>query len=1026
MAVTRIKNNQIFDKTITAQKIVDGTLVGSLFNPNLTLNSNVTIAGNLSVLGDSSTISSTNTFVNDPIVVFNNGYTGSPTADVGILVNRNLNPFNSAWVWNETDQAFIGIFTTDTGNTGTTTINNSGYVTVKAGTFVGVEGATFGNIDIAGNTISSVDTNGVITLQPNGTGVVVTTSDVVPSTTDTMSLGSSTKQFNNVHAKAVDVNGATIATNVGGDLIITPNGGQAIIANLSVSGGTFSGNIVSGNVTITGGTIDGTTIGATTAADGTFANIVDNGNFTANGTNAAISMAPTGTGTVTINPATAGSISNMAGSLTTLTTSGATTLAATSATSLTTANAVVTGGAITGTTISGSTGSFTTLGASGVSTLTSVNASGIVNVTDTTQSTVPTDGALIVAGGVGIAKNLNVGENVVVTGISTLGNIVVAANGITSTGDIDLSATGSVKIGALTMPQVDAAAGYVMTTDGAGVLSLTSVGTAVTGNAITLGNPTVGTLVDNNPAIATFVPATKVTDAVDKLNEILGKLVPPAPPAFPNGPLSISALSSGLRMTNFTQTDNTASGSKSLAAGVTVSAYRRAATYSTNALTNVGPGENGTVTVNKNGVASGSRVIAPTLTNNGTYGDLVISNNVDYGTVTSRALLFWNSFNASAAGSVSQGWNEVNIADDAAGTTNTPIWYYDASSPGTPVITGSTFAPTTEVTAFSSGIPHYTSTTVWTATGTATKLSGDLYPASDTFLTGTAGGQFQVPASVTYTAAGVTTPLARNFPGSAAFSTTVNTVNATGSSTTGPGYSVNNSYATGTGSSTPGGTVLTINTADSSKVNETKVTVGTFGSGGSANAVRIGGLATGATPANVGADAATWVTTGSVAAHEATVVAGVAKQDTTNYSTGYFPVGPNLSSGRSAIQYVTFRIQRDATSKFDISLTGKISGCKVALPGSGLDTAAAPTNGWIDMATSYAGSGVPGAGTGGNGNAGCALGGTMTMGSLATQSKTATFGTVSSNSSTGFYIYVRFALAAGDSITALSFPNATH
>ena len=51
MAVTRIKNNQITDSTITFQKIASGTLVGSLFNANLTFNSNININGNLSIAG---------------------------------------------------------------------------------------------------------------------------------------------------------------------------------------------------------------------------------------------------------------------------------------------------------------------------------------------------------------------------------------------------------------------------------------------------------------------------------------------------------------------------------------------------------------------------------------------------------------------------------------------------------------------------------------------------------------------------------------------------------------------------------------------------------------------------------------------------------------------------------------------------------------------------------------------------------------------------------------------------------------
>ena len=58
--LTRIKNNQITDSTILANtKIVPGSIVGSLFNSNLTMTSDVTITGNLTVQGTTTTINST-------------------------------------------------------------------------------------------------------------------------------------------------------------------------------------------------------------------------------------------------------------------------------------------------------------------------------------------------------------------------------------------------------------------------------------------------------------------------------------------------------------------------------------------------------------------------------------------------------------------------------------------------------------------------------------------------------------------------------------------------------------------------------------------------------------------------------------------------------------------------------------------------------------------------------------------------------------------------------------------------------
>jgi hypothetical protein len=109
-----------------------------LFASDLTLNSNVTITGNLTLQGNVDSISATNTYVNDPLVVFNNGFVGAPSYDIGILVNRNLTataPYgsvNAAWVWREADDAFEGLMTTETGAT-TGSINNSGFANLKVG-----------------------------------------------------------------------------------------------------------------------------------------------------------------------------------------------------------------------------------------------------------------------------------------------------------------------------------------------------------------------------------------------------------------------------------------------------------------------------------------------------------------------------------------------------------------------------------------------------------------------------------------------------------------------------------------------------------------------------------------------------------------------------------------------------------------------------------------------------------------------------------------------------------------------------
>lgn len=220
MAVTRIKNNQITDNTVEYTKLKDGTLVGTKFNANLTLNSNVSIVGNLQVTGETTTVSSINTFINDPLVIFNNGYVGMPSYDIGILVNRNLSTLdnygsvNTAWVWSESDGAFIAVLTSETGST-TGQINRSYFANIKVGN---VEARTANLNSLTIQTLTS-------------SGVLRSTGNILADSGTTSPVGDFTH----------------------GALVVPEEGGVAIGGNLNVKGlSNFDGNVTAGNVFISG------------------------------------------------------------------------------------------------------------------------------------------------------------------------------------------------------------------------------------------------------------------------------------------------------------------------------------------------------------------------------------------------------------------------------------------------------------------------------------------------------------------------------------------------------------------------------------------------------------------------------------------------------------------------------------------------------------------------------------------------------------------------------------------------------
>lgn len=631
---------------------------------------------------------------------------------------------------------------------------------------------------------------------------------------------------------------------------------------------------------------------------------------------------------------------------------------------------------------------------------------------------------------VGINKS-SPGYTLDVNGNARIANLLILGNTITSnTGVINLGSTNNITISG-------GSAYNVMITDGKGNLSFTSVSNVITssgayGNTIQLGANVSGALVSN---AVTLTTSTSVTDGLAQINYVLGKLVPPSPPPFPGNAtaISVGGLTAYGRMCNFTQTDNTATQGHNITGGTSFSSLRTA-TYSTSGtpVLNVGPGTSGTVTAYLNGVANGNVTLNGSNSNT-TNGNLYVYNVQDYhnflSTVTGG---FWTAFSTYATGTVPGGWNEVYIYDSYTNTsTNTTAWYYDSSAPGAPTWANTSISLVSNAVVYSSTIPMFTSAASFKIKGNVAKLSGDQYYSSDTFVTGAAGGAFQTPASVTYTQAGVTTPLARNLyvsSGSAYLESAVNITTGFGSSATGPTLTAFNSYSsTSSGAITPGVTIL-YKTGTANTIEETAIPVsaslgGTYATNGARIIITSGSTDT---PAYTGSDSYFDSTLSALQTYDATVVANTIKWDNTNYSTGYLPVGPNLSGRGAGAQYFTFKFQRTVVSKFDIVYTGTIAGLWIAAPGTSLDTSST-LNGWLDCGTAYGGSGNPGAGTGGNGSNGCAVSGNAVFNSAQTnKAVTATLGGVSSSSATSNEIYVRIKLTSGQSLTALSITTPSH
>ena len=367
---------------------------------------------------------------------------------------------------------------------------------------------------------------------------------------------------------------------------------------------------------------------------------------------------------------------------------------------------------------------------------------------------------------------------------------------------------------------------------------------------------------------------------------------------------------------------------------------------------------------------------------------------------------------------------------------NTAIWYADLSDPGTPEITNISIVPSTvENIVYSSGIRHYTYQQEFDIEFDVNKLSGDFYPLTDNFIDAQAilptGSGLRALTDINYATAGIQTPLPRNYltDGSTfRVSTTANVQYGTGISNpnVGPSAIVDNSYHTATVSFPVAERILYMfdDYTTGAPVDETKIIVSNVGYG-TGDGYRVETV-DGDTPVE-STTYASWVgETTTLNNYDATVVGGVASHDTTDYSTGYLPAGPDLSTGREQAQYINLAFNRTATSKFKITYTGKLSGLWVRLPGTTIDNTST-LNGWMDATIPYEGIGVPGANTsaGGNGSNGCGLASVISTEQVTSSSTNITFGTESSSNANNNIIVVRIKLDHGDKITSIKFETAS-
>ena len=210
-----------------------------------------------------------------------------------------------------------------------------------------------------------------------------------------------------------------------------------------------------------------------------------------------------------------------------------------------------------------------------------------------------------------------------------------------------------------------------------------------TGMDITLGTPTDSSLTDNS-ALATFSSTTKVTDAIDELNEILGKLAPEKPPNLSTKTLSLP-------------TSSRYSATESSTGTVRTNLVTDDTTPATNTVEEFWDGESGTLSVEVDGSESGSKALTSS-DDTGTFTSLIISDDFGY-PVSGNGADFWRALDAKIQHNTALSTGSHTFQMKHTGTGDTALFTFYVDNPATPTITNSSFNVTGATSSYVSGVP---------------------------------------------------------------------------------------------------------------------------------------------------------------------------------------------------------------------------------------------------------------------------------------------------------------------------------
>lgn len=506
-----------------------------------------------------------------------------------------------------------------------------------------------------------------------------------------------------------------------------------------------------------------------------------------------------------------------------------------------------------------------------------------------------------------------------------------------------------------------------------GVVTQAVSSSYISGGAILIGLPTDGVYGGSAGNVSGISTGDKAEDAFDKIETILGKLAPAKPANLSTRTLTTNATTytafsaSGVTPVSYTPVTANARPTASWTFSAATTGSSTTLTYD---------GDAGVLQAEVDGVVSvASQDTLTTASDVGTFGNLIINQDLDPYNGIFGQQGFWKGFIASVAATQSLGLGQHTYRLLHSTTGNTPTFTWHLDNPSTPTVTVVTGSSSGGSTRFVSGVPTLaTGETVVIAT-TASNVVSQFY--NNTRILAAVGNNSVAPS--------VNATLPTTPPTSASLvSSSITLTVATNAYTVASTYTVtayNSAGTTGTSTWTPTAPIR-VDTIS----NESARCRSGIGWYPEINSTVSGAGALWTASANL---------TGS---RELQMTNNIYHYPSaSNYSTNYPTPGPNYvglvaettsSFPNEAVRWVTFSGSLSAASNVSVVFNNTSNFTGIATTGSMrlyvLVSGSSPTNGWIDGATSYPGTGNP------NNNGDPAL----VFGSSTTTTKIITFGSV--------------------------------